>query len=204
MNTKTLCNLVRAALPVFGLLAMPGPPPLSSQAAGTGDPPLLLTSRVPIPGVAGRIDHFTSGAKRRLLIFSGLGNNTIEMVNTFEGKLVRIPGMKEPQGPLYVAEVDKLFVANAGNREVNVYDCNTYALRKTIDVGDDPDNVRWDAGAERVFVGIVGGIAMIDPVTEEHVGDLKGSGGHSESFQLEKKGSRIFVNVPGDGSSQRH
>jgi hypothetical protein len=33
---------------------------------------------------------------------------------------------------------------------------------------------------------------MIDAVTETHVGkDLKGSGGHSESFQLEKKGSRI-------------
>ena len=30
--------------------------------------------------------------------------------------------------------------------------------------------------------------------------DLKGSGGHSESFQLEKQGSRIFVNVPDDGS----
>jgi hypothetical protein len=42
---------------------------------------------------------------------------------------------------------------------------------------------------------------MIDAVTETYVGkDLKGSGGHSESFQLEKKGSRIFVNVPDDGS----
>ncbi len=42
---------------------------------------------------------------------------------------------------------------------------------------------------------------MIDAATEAHVGkDLKGSGGHSESFQLEKKGSRVFVNVPDDGS----
>jgi len=51
-----------------------------------------------------------------------------------------------------------------------------------------------------VFVGVVGGIAAIDAVTETHVGDLKGSGGHTESFQLEKAGSRIFANVPGDGS----
>jgi DNA-binding beta-propeller fold protein YncE len=41
---------------------------------------------------------------------------------------------------------------------------------------------------------------MIDAATEAHVGDLKGSGGHSESFQLEKNGSRVFVNVPNDGS----
>jgi hypothetical protein len=46
----------------------------------------------------------------------------------------------------------------------------------------------------------VGGIAMIDAATEAHVGDLKGSGGHTESFQLEKNGSRVFANVPGDGS----
>jgi hypothetical protein len=44
---------------------------------------------------------------------------------------------------------------------------------------------------------VLGGIAMIDAATEAHVDkDLKGSGGHSESFQLEKKGSRVFVNVP--------
>jgi hypothetical protein len=40
---------------------------------------------------------------------------------------------------------------------------------------------------------------MIDPVTEAHIGkDVKTGGGHPESFQLEKKGSRIFVNVPDD------
>jgi hypothetical protein len=44
-----------------------------------------------------------------------------------------------------------------------------------------------------------GAIAMIDPVTEAHIGkDVKTGGGHPESFQLEKKGSRIFVNVPDD------
>src|SRR5262249_42333945 len=53
---------------------------------------------------------------------------------------------------------------------------------------------------KRVFVGIVGGLAMIDAATEAHVGDLKGSGGHTESFQLEKNGSRVFANVPADNS----
>jgi DNA-binding beta-propeller fold protein YncE len=63
----------------------------------------------------------------------------------------------------------------------------------------DTDNLRYNEATKRVFVGIVGGIAMIDAATETHVDkDLKGSGAHSESFQLEKKGTRVFVNVPDD------
>jgi hypothetical protein len=85
---------------------------------------------------------------------------------------------------------------------VNVYAAKTWALRKSISLGDgsDTDNLRYDEASKRVFVGIVGGIAMIDAATEAQVGDLKGSGGHTESFQLEKNGSRVFANVPGDAS----
>src|SRR6202790_3213769 len=166
--------------------------------------PLQLIQKIPVPGVAGRIDHFTAFPKRRLLIFAALGNNSMEIVNTFEAKVVQsIKGLNEPQGVLYVPGLDKIFVANAGNGVVKVYDGKTYTLRKSISLGaeSDTDNLRWDEDSKRVFVGIVGGIAMIDAVTETHAGkDLKGSGGHSESFQLEKKGSRIFVNVPDDGS----
>ena len=166
--------------------------------------PLQLIQRIPVPDTAGRIDHFTAFPKRRLLIFAALGNNSVEIVNTFQGKVVySIKGLDEPQGVLYVPEFDKIFVANAGSGKVNVYDGKTYALRKSIELGSesDTDNVRWDEGSKRVFVGIVGGIAMIDAATETHVDkDLKGSGGHSESFQLEKKGSRVFVNVPDDNS----
>jgi DNA-binding beta-propeller fold protein YncE len=156
-----------------------------------------------VPGVTGRIDHFTAFPKRRLLIFAALGNNSMEIVNTFEARVVQsTKGLDEPQGVLYVPGLDKIFVANAGNGTVKVYDGRTYALRKSIPLGEesDTDNLRWDEDSKRVFIGIVGGIAMIDAVAEAHVGDLKGSGGHSESFQLEKKGSRVFVNVPDDDS----
>jgi hypothetical protein len=62
---------------------------------------------------------------------------------------------------------------------VNVYAAKTWALRKSISLGDgsDTDNLRFDEASKRVFAGIVGGIAMIDAATEAHVGDLKGSGG---------------------------
>src|SRR3984893_8581121 len=190
----------------IALLAACRSAPTAGAASATQHelPPLQLIQRIPVPSVAGRIDHFTAYPKRRLLIFAALGNNSLEIVNTFEGKVVHsIQGLDEPQGVVYVPEFDKIFVANAGNGKVNVYDGKTYALRKSIELGEesDTDNLRWDEASKRVFVGIVGGIAMIDAATEARVGkDLKGSGGHSESFQLEKKGSRVFVNVPDDNS----
>src|SRR5260370_21965475 len=165
--------------------------------------PLQLIQKLPVPGVAGRIDHFTAFPKGRLLIFAALGNNSMEIVNTLQAKVVQsVKGLNEPQGVLYVPGLDKIFVANAGSGVVKVYDGKTYALRKSIELGaeSDTDNLRWDEESKRVFVGIVGGIAMIDAVTETHVGkDLKGSGGHPESFHLEKKGSRIFVHLPAGG-----
>ena len=203
---KTLLAVGVVVTGAFGLLAMrdtktavPVPQATTRELA-----PLQLIQKIPVPGVAGRIDHFTAFPKRRLLIFAALGNNSMEIVNTFQGKVVQsVKGLNEPQGVLYVPGLDKIFVANAGSGEVKVYDGKTYALRKTIELGveSDTDNLRWDEDSKGVFVGVVGGIVMIDAVTEARVGkDLKGSGGHSESFQLEKKGSRIFVNVPEDGS----
>jgi len=195
---------VLGVLTFFGCNTAPGGPPTPAAAPSHDLLPLQLIQRIPAPGVTGRIDHFTAYPKRRLLIFAGLGNNTVEVVNTFEAKVVQsIKGLNEPQGVLYVPEFNKLFVANAGNGTVNVYDGKTWALRKSISIGEeaDTDNLRYDDATKRVFVGIVGGIAMIDAATETHVEkDLKGSGGHSESFHLEKKGSRVFVNVPDDNS----
>jgi len=201
---STTVNLFALAAIAFLAACRSTPTPGAASATQHELPPLQLIQRIPVPSVAGRIDHFTAYPKRRLLIFAALGNNSLEIVNTFEGKVVHsIQGLNEPQGVVYVPEFDKIFVANAGNGRVNVYDGKTYALRKSIEFGEesDTDNLRWDEASKRVFVGIVGGIAMIDAATEAHVDkDLKGSGGHSESFQLEKKGSRIFVNVPDDNS----
>jgi len=201
---KKLSVLVGAVLVGLVILTVNRGTPLGAQESSSEPAPLQLIQKIPVAGVAGRIDHFTAYPKRRLLIFAALGNNTVEVVNTFEAKVIHsIKGLDEPQGVLYVPGLDKIFVANAGNGNVNVYDGKTFALRKSIAFGEeaDTDNVRWDEGSKRVYVGIVGGIGVIDAVTETRVGkDLKGSGGHSESFQLEKKGSRVFVNVPEDNS----
>src|ERR1700688_5027249 len=166
--------------------------------------PLQLEEQIPVPSVAGRIDHFSADAKRKRLFVSGLGNNSLEVIDVFAGRVIHsIKGLAEPQGPLYVPAVDKLYVANAEDGKVRVYDGATYTLRKTIDFGTDPDNMRYDEGSKRVYVGFGqedGGIGMIDPKTDERVGDVYKTGGHPESFQVEASGGHIFVNVPDAGN----
>ena len=201
---KRVYFLLGTAVVALFVLALSTGSRLGAQAPSSEPAPLELIQKIPTPGVAGRIDHFTAFPKRRLLIFAALGNNTVEVMNTFEAKVVHsLKGLDEPQGVVYAPGLDKIFVANAGNGNVNVFDGKTYTLRKTIAFGEeaDTDNLRWDEASKRVFVGIVGGIGVIDATTETRVAKtLKGSGGHSESFQLEKKGSRVFVNVPEDDS----
>jgi hypothetical protein len=41
---------------------------------------------------------------------------------------------------------------------------------------------------------------MIDPKTDERVGKVLKTEGHPESFQVEAKGARVFVNVPDAGN----
>src|SRR5207248_8379467 len=61
---------------------------------------------------------------------------------------------------------------------------------------DDADNVRYDAATKKIFVGFgSGGIAVVNAPDGKQVGSIKLSA-HPEAFELEKKGSRIFVNVP--------
>lgn len=166
--------------------------------------PLQLEEQIPVPGVTGRLDHFSADAKRRRLFVSALGNNSLEVIDTFAGRVIHsIKGLAEPQGPLYVPAVDKLYVANAEDGKVRVYDGATYALRKTIDFGTDPDNMRYDEASKTVFVGFGqedGGIAMIDPKTDERVGQVYKTEGHPESFQVEASGGHIYVNVPDAGN----
>src|SRR5437762_4180342 len=184
---KKLFAVSVAAFAVSSVLAFRGTMTTRAQLTSRDILPLQLEEQIPVPNVAGRLDHFTADVKRKRLFVSALGNNTVEVIDTFADRVIHsIKGVNAPQGPLYVPEVDKLFVADAGDGKVNIYDGATYQLRKSIDFGADPDNLRYDPVSKRVFVGYGeedGGIAMIDPVTESRVGtDLK-TGGHPESFQ---------------------
>jgi DNA-binding beta-propeller fold protein YncE len=168
----------------------------SAQSADTG--PLQLETKIPLGDVRGRIDHMAVDLKRQLLFVAELGNDSVGIVDLPNRKLIsRIPGLKEPQGVGYESSTDMLYVANAGDGSVRLFEGSDYKTTGRIELGSDADNIRVDAAANRIFVGYGNGaLAVIDPSTHSKVKDIPLKA-HPEAFQIDPDTSQIFVNVPG-------
>ena len=174
-------------------MGMAMPRNLEAEEAG----PLRLIQTIPLRNVEGRIDHMAVDLKGERLFIAALGNNTVEIVDLRAGKhMETITGLHEPQGVGFVPEFNKIFVANAQSGACEVFDGSSFKRIKSIKLSDDADNIRYDAAARRVYVGYgSGGLGIIDAATGDQLGEIK-LDGHPESFQLEKSGPRIFVNIP--------
>ena len=169
--------------------------PVTAQSTDIG--PLQLETKIPLGDVRGRIDHMAVDLKRQRLFVAELGNDSVGIVDLPKRKLIsRIPGLKEPQGVGYEPPTDILYVANAGDGSVRLFEGSDYKTTGRIELGSDADNIRIDAAAKRVFIGYgSGGLAVIDPSTRSKVGDISLKA-HPESFQIDPDTSQIFVNVP--------
>lgn len=159
-------------------------------------PPLRLERTIELQDVQGRINHMSIDLKGERLFVSALGNNTVELIDLKAGKRGNtISNLAEPQGVLSVPANNRLYVANAKDGTVRVFDGASLKPVKTIEYGDDADNLRFDSTGKKIYVGYgSGGLGEIDSDGNK-VGEVK-LDAHPESFQLEKNGPRIFVNLP--------
>jgi DNA-binding beta-propeller fold protein YncE len=159
--------------------------------------PLTLIRTIELPHVEGRIDHLAFDAATERLYVAALGNNTIEVLDVRAGTHLRsLPGFREPQGIAIAIDTRAVAVANGQGDGLQMLSADDYRLGAAVRVGDDADNVRYDALAKRLYVGFGGGaLAAIDPGAGRLLGQVA-LAGHPESFQLERNGSRVFVNVP--------
>lgn len=165
-------------------------------AAGQDSAGLSLKGRIDLPNVNGRIDHFSADLKNQRLFMSALGNHTVEVFDIPGAKrLHSIPGLAEPQGVFYDAGTNRLFVASAGDGTTKVFDGTTFQLLTTVKFSGDADNIRYDTRSREVIVGYGdGALAFLDSGGKK-TGEIP-LDAHPESFQLEKSGTRVFVNVP--------
>ena len=161
--------------------------------------PLMLRSRIALPGVYGRMDHFGWDNKRGKLLVSALGNNTVEIIEQWR-RVHTIGGLEHPQSALYAPGVDRIVVSSQSGK-LRFYDAEDYRLVKTLDfgTGSNTDNMSYDAVAKRIYVGYGegqrGALAVVDPATMERLHEYA-LGSHPETIQLEQQGTRIFVNLP--------
>jgi DNA-binding beta-propeller fold protein YncE len=190
----------------FGHLAaiflMAFSPVTPSGVVRAEDPTLLqLESKIPLGEVAGRIDHMAIDLSRQRLFVAELENDSLGIIDLKEGKLIRrLPGMKGPQGVGYVPATEEVYVANGGDGAVRVLRGPEYAAVGQIDLGEDADNVRVDAGTNRVFVSHSGGMLAVIDAGQPRVAANFALKSNIESFQLDRTANRIFVNLPKAGA----
>ena len=161
-------------------------------------PPKALTlgGKIELPNVEGRIDHFSADVKGHRLFMSALGNHTLEILDIQNGRrLHTIPDLAEPQGLLYDPSSNHLFAACAKDGATKVFDATTFQLLATAKFSGDADNIRYDSRAQRIVVGYGDGALGLLDAKGMRLGDIP-LDAHPESFQLEKTGTRAFVNVP--------
>jgi DNA-binding beta-propeller fold protein YncE len=167
---------------------------------GASPEPLTLARAIALPHVEGRIDHLAFDPARQRLYVAALGNNTVEVLDVQAGTHLRsLPGFREPQGIAVATDAGVVAVANGQGEGVQLLSANDYRPVALVRLGDDADNVRYDAAARRLYVGYgAGALAAIDPASGKLLVQAK-LAEHPESFQLERDGSHVFVNVPNSG-----
>jgi YVTN family beta-propeller protein len=179
-------SVVTAAIAVFATIQ-----------SSTGQDPLHFVRAIVLPRVQGRIDHLSFDGARQRLYVAALGNNTVEVLDVKTDSHVKsLPGFHEPQGIAIAPDARLVAVANGQGLGVQLLSADDYHLGPLIKLGEDSDNVRYDSTAKTLYAGFASGaLAAISPSDARVLGDVK-LAGHPESFQLERSGLRIFVNVP--------
>jgi len=165
--------------------------------------PLRLVQTIPLPNVKGRLDHMDVDVKGKRLFVAGLENGTFEVVDLRAGKWVRsIPGFKKAQGALFVAGLNKLFLASGDDGMVRVFRGDTLELLDSIHLEPGPNRVVYEPKAKLVYVGYggkdagkdYGEVGIIDAQTDKEVGDIKVVA-HPSEILLDNDGKTLFVFV---------
>jgi len=108
--------------------------------------------------VSGRIDHFAVDPGRQRLFVAELGNNSVGVIDLKQPKVLRtIGGLKDPHGVAYVSESDTLYVANAGDGSVHLFQArplqsgvsNSATTQTTSELIRRPTRYSWAMAAAR-------------------------------------------------------
>jgi DNA-binding beta-propeller fold protein YncE len=146
---------------------------LAMFQSGTG---YHVETRYPVPGNGGWDYVNIDSATRRLYLSHGTEVNVVEADS---GKLIgTIPDTPGVHGAIAVTEFKHGFTSNGRENKVSMFDTDTLALIRKIDVGKGPDGIYYDPVTKRVFTNNHGthDISAIDAKTGEVVGTVKAEG----------------------------
>lgn len=190
MANRTVCSLLSGTVLALTCLA----PGAAAQPAAS-PPHWTLERTIPLGMVAGRIDHLAVDPARQLLFVAELGNGSVSEVDLAAGTVMeRVTGLAEPQGVLFFAPTDTLYVANGGDGTLVALALIDFDVTITLPIGPDADNIHLVGGRD-VAVGFADGLAFVDPATNRLIHSIPLSG-HAEGFAFNPEGTRGYVSVP--------
>src|SRR5262245_15715522 len=148
--------------------------------------PLQLIDTIPMPSVAGRIDHLALDLHAQRLYVAANANDTLEVIDLeSRGTVAHVRGLSEPQGVLVLPDTHEIVVTNGGDGSVRFFDPRSFEVVGKVSLDGDADNIRYDPDERLIYVGYgSGGIAILDPKTRAVV-DTIALAGHPESFALD-------------------
>src|SRR5579871_2555441 len=146
----------------FALILLP------SLAFAQGTPALKLSARIPLANVNGRMDHIGVDIDGQRIFATAFDNHTLEVIDVRAGKQVgTIRNLDEPQGAYYDAAGKRLFVASGGDGTAKVFNGASLQLMATAKLGQDADNVRFDAQRSHILIGYGGEKFLYGKATRE-------------------------------------
>jgi DNA-binding beta-propeller fold protein YncE len=157
--------------------------------SGTG---YKVTGHYPIGGTGGFDYVSIDSAARRLYVSHA---TQVEVVDADSGKLLgTIADTPGVHGAAIASAFKHGFTSNGRENKVSMFDLNTLALIKKIDVGKGPDGIYYDDRTKRVFTNNHGShdITAIDAATGEVVGTVQVKGDGEEA--IIGKDGMIYVN----------
>jgi len=169
----------------------------------TGDSapsPLERVQTIALKGPVGGLDHLAIDSRRGRLFVANTSNNSLDVVDLKAGKLLKqVPGQARIRGIAYATDLDRVFVGNGSGGVFNAFDGQEYGLLKSLPLGDDADNVRYNPANRRIYVAHADEeLAVIEAesyATRRPISLPKDVGG----FQLESRRPRMYLNAKSVG-----
>ena len=142
---------------------------------------------VPLPGVSGRIDHLAfDPATRRL--FVARARKQHGRGHRYRRQSPRALPVRVPRAPGHrgrASDLKAVAIANGATGTLQLVEADSLKTRWTAAVGEDADNVRYDAAQKQLFVA-ADGLAVVDP----SIGPGGGAGSTSAATRSRSSSSR--------------
>jgi len=168
--------------------------------------PLKLVATTPMPGFTGDFDHFGLDLKGNRLFLAAEDQKSVEVFDLHTGARIHsIEGFAHPLTMAYLAESDRLVVTEGDIDSLELVDCKTYKIIKTLKLSKNVDHGILDPATRYFYVesgatadGKSHSLSIVDTKSFEVIGQIPGlSGDSNEGMVIDTDAKKLYVNMTG-------